>query len=360
MYNKKYFIACCVGLGIVFLTIAFYQWRRYSLAVKNAPTSSSTSTNSLESSEISSSTTSVFQSLLDGEAVADITSTMPQVIAIMLDNHPDARPQASLAKAKVVYEAPVEGEYTRYMALFDVSQEIPKVGPVRSARPYFLDWVREYGDPMYVHSGGSPQALEMLRKSDIFDVNEFYFGKYFYRGNIHFAPHNLYTTSEDLQSVVSLKAALRPVKTWLGWNYLPNSLGTLTTSSSTVAGETISLPYARNYKVGWRYNEVLGLYQRLLNSEVNSTDEQKEIITARNVVVQQIVIRVLDDEGRKQIATIGTGKAWVFQNGEKKTGTWQKKSLTDRTRFYDEAGVEIALLPGKTWIEVIPQTMDFE
>jgi len=96
-----------------------------------------------------------FVRIIDGQCVDTTDEVRPKLVVVAVDNHPKARPQSGLNSARVVYEAPVEGGYTRYMALYLVDDDVGKVGPVRSARPYFLDWLSEYGKPMYMHVGGS-------------------------------------------------------------------------------------------------------------------------------------------------------------------------------------------------------------
>ncbi len=360
MLLKKYLVLVYGGLGVLCLVLAGWRWHSFQESLrKNSQATNFSAFFAPTTSTVPVVTTPFFYSQLDGLPVSDATSTVPQVLAVMIDNHPDARPQAGLAKAKVVYEVPVEGSFTRYMALFDISQEVAKIGPVRSARPYFLDWLREYGDAMYIHSGGSPEALQLLRQSDIFDINEFAWGKYFKRLSDHATPHNLYTSSDSLQTIAEQKADARPYKNWLGWNYQPNtSVSLVAKLATTTGGENITVPYSKDYVVGWRYDTGLGLYQRLLNSTVSSIDANQGPITAQNIIVQRVVVRLLDSEGRKAITTVGTGAARVFMNGKQYVATWEKKDKLSRTRFYDASGTEIALLPGITWIEIVPTTLE--
>jgi hypothetical protein len=140
-----------------------------------------------------------FSRLLDGVCVDSQEKVNPELVAVMIENHTDARPQSGLAYAPVVYEVPVEANYSRFMAIFPVDTEVKKVGPVRSARPYYLDWLREYGkDILYMHVGGSPDALAIIASDkNIFDFNEFYNGPYFWRSADRYAPHNVYTSSEN-------------------------------------------------------------------------------------------------------------------------------------------------------------------
>ena len=110
-----------------------------------------------------------FRRVLDGVCVETEEQVNPRLVAVMIENHPDSRPQSGLYQASVVYEAPVEGNYSRFLAIFPSGVEVKKAGPVRSVRPYYLDWVREYGDPLYMHVGGSPEALV---KIDNFNIND--------------------------------------------------------------------------------------------------------------------------------------------------------------------------------------------
>src|SRR3989339_236076 len=104
-------------------------------------------------------------------------------VAVMIDNHPGARPQSSLARANLVYEAEAEGGITRYLAIYADLNDLKEIGPIRSARPYFIDLARETS-ALYVHVGGSAGALAMLAQNKIPDMNEFYNGKYFWRDTI--------------------------------------------------------------------------------------------------------------------------------------------------------------------------------
>src|SRR5690606_23920743 len=129
-------------------------------------------------------------------------SRSPRTVGIMIENHYDARPLSGLADASVVYEAPVEGNYTRFLAVFPEDAEVQKIGPVRSARTYYLDWVSEYPDMLYMHVGGSPDALEKIKTHGIFDFNEFYRGWYYWRDSGRYAPHNVYTSSALFQKAM--------------------------------------------------------------------------------------------------------------------------------------------------------------
>ncbi|HSD12679.1 MAG TPA: DUF3048 domain-containing protein, partial [Patescibacteria group bacterium] len=135
--------------------------------------------------------------VIDGVAVPEDAPDVTGYFAATIDNLSVARPQAGLTKASLVFEAPVEGGITRFLAVFPDDVTADRIGPVRSARPYFLDWASEF-DAVYAHVGGSPEALEKIVAYDMRDLNEFFAGKYFWRDENRDAPHNAYTSTVRL------------------------------------------------------------------------------------------------------------------------------------------------------------------
>lgn len=288
---------------------------------------------------------------LDGAAVKSKADVPVQVIGIMIDNHPDARPQSGVSKAKIVYEAPVEGGLTRYLAIFDSRQVVAEVGPVRSARAYFLDWLQEYGKGLYMHSGGSPEALVAIKEKNIFDANEFFWGEYYRRSRDRQAPHNLYTNTENWQKIVSRYGNTSTLFTAdKAWKY------------SKLVGQTIGkkgglkIPFSDDYSVNWIYDVKALNYSRSLNG-VKEIDKDGTAVTARNILVQITNVQDIanDDKGRQAITTVGSGDAMILKKGAVIYGTWKKSSFAGRTRFYDGGGREVVLVPGNTWVEVVPK-----
>ncbi len=291
----------------------------------------------------------------DGVCVPSDADTNPRLVAVMIENHFDARPQSGLSRAAVVYEAPVEGNYSRFMAVFPIDEEVEKAGPVRSARPYFLDWAREFGKPMYMHVGGSPDALSRLVGEDYFDFNEFSRGSYFWRSRDRYAPHNVYTSSEEWSrgwedfgtSIVSSSE-----ETWLYDDSLPPCATTCITSIIASFAPPV-------YEAEWRYSTTTEKYTRYQLNKPH-VDQDGTQISANTVVVQYVQTRVLDAELRIEMDTIGSGKAVVFTKGNKVEGTWKKTNRDSKTRFYDSSGAEIPFTPGKIWIEVVNQVGSIE
>lgn len=283
----------------------------------------------------------IYSSQLDGQPIN--TTTVSGVIGIMVDNHPDARPQVGLSEAKVVYEAPVEGDYTRFLAIFSADQQVEKIGPVRSARPYYLQWIKEYGAATYLHCGGSSEALSLIKKENILAANEFYFGRYFWRDESLTTPHNLFTNSEKWQKLLTENSQFNQNKNWSGWKF---------NKETPVGGEIgvgTKISFSNYYQVSWSYDAPFGRYVRN-NSEY----------FADNVIVQYAQIKIVDEVGRKEIAVVGEGRARMWREGKMWRGIWKKNNLADRTRFYDEQGKEWELKPGQTWVEVVPENATVE
>ncbi|KKP59464.1 MAG: hypothetical protein UR53_C0002G0078 [Candidatus Magasanikbacteria bacterium GW2011_GWC2_34_16] len=284
---------------------------------------------------------------LDGTPV--LSTTTLGIVAVMVDNHPDARPQSGIAAARVVYEVPVEGNFTRFLAIYNTEDIVEKVGPVRSARPYYLDWLREYGDALYLHCGGSPDALSLIKKDSIFAANEFYWGDFYWRDQVRTAPHNLYTDSELWQKLWSNYGKDHGNQDWQGWKFGEISV------TGTLPSKGVSITYASNFQVTWQYNIAVGQYSRLINNQPLT-----EPVLADNVVVQYVKMRSLDELDRKEITTIGSGDMRIWRDGVLIRGTWSKGDVTSRTRFFDNTNQEINLHSGVTWIQIVPESAKVE
>lgn len=287
-------------------------------------------------------------SSLDGMAVSSTEMVNPSVVVVMIDNHPDARPQAGLAEAKIVYEAPAEGGITRYVAVFDSAQEVAKVGPVRSARPYFIEWLKEYSG-LYIHCGGSPEGLQKIITDKIFDLDEMRNAPYFWRGNEHDAPHNLYTNSENWNKVLVKRSDKKQFFS-NGWKF-----GDINVSSTEIVNN-IAINFTSDYTVDFAYDSNLKIYTRSINGKHQLEDDQT--LVGDSIVVQYVKVQILDGYGRKEINTDGSGDLRVLREGVMIRGQWKKEG--DRTRWYDQNGTEINLKPGKTWVEVVPNDINIK
>lgn len=284
--------------------------------------------------------------LLDEEAQAQV---LKRPLVVTIDNLSRARPQSGLNKADLLYELPAEGGISRFLAIFYCgSSEV--VGPIRSARPYLVDVAKEYGG-MYIHVGGSQDALNYLATGGWPYLNEFSSGKYFWRDKKRRAPHNLYTSTENLAKAMADK----------GWDeeIVPRAFLFLEEGERIVGTEKadivrINYIHARNT---YTYDQENGFYWRQINNNPHVDAESDEQLTAVNIIVQKVSSRVLDREGRLAINMVGEGEALLFSQGLVKKGVWKRPSLGEPTIFGDENGLEWKLAPGTTWIQVTDQTV---
>ncbi|MCR4312486.1 MAG: DUF3048 domain-containing protein [Candidatus Uhrbacteria bacterium] len=303
------------------------------------------------------SNTVVFRHPLTG-AVLDWTGgavgpgiELPLVFGVMIENSAEAWPLAGLDQAFLVIEAPVEANIPRFIAFFSDDQDVEKIGPVRSARPYYLDWNDEL-DAVYGHVGGSPDALELITQYGTYDLNEFFQGEYYYRQNsTRYAPHNAYTSSERLSSaveeIVRIYGLEDEAPTYDTWTFKDDE-----PSVETPVSFDLDWSDGVTYDVSWNYDAPTNAYVRDQRSAGLFIEGNNQVI-ANNVIVMETDVTVLDAMGRRKLTTVGEGEALVFQDGNQIIATWKKTSRIDRLHFYDEAGNEIAMNAGKTWIEVV-------
>lgn len=268
-------------------------------------------------------------------------------LAVMIDNHPNALPQSGLSKADAVWEVLVEGGLTRYLAIFK-SRPADEIGPVRSARPYFLDWARE-ADAVYVHVGGSDEALHLLAAgaAGLDDANEFSNGSTYWRDRAKVAPHNVYTSTEKLRALTAKK----------GWREETDVQDATLRSDIVPDGESASavdIAFARGgQQVEFRYDAATQAYDRVLSGR--PAKDAGGAIAPRTVVVLEIdAVKGKDPQGKGLLAmkTAGSGKAVVFRNGVAVKGVWKKTSAEDPLQVYAE-DKKIPFSSGQVWYAVI-------
>ena len=276
---------------------------------------------------------------------------------VMIENLVSIRPQSGLEEAGIVYEAVVEGGITRFMAMY-AGEEAEEIGPVRSARPYYVEWNSEY-DALYVHCGGSPEALEMISAFNVLNINQIGGDHgYFWRDNSIAAPHNLFTSSEFLTFALRDKDFQDKTPTYESWLFKDEAAK----SGRPTEEKTITIDFSGpDYLVEYEYDADSNTYLRF-NGGVEHLDRNSgDQLAPTNVVIQKVESRVTDNEGRLEQDVVGIGDAIVFRDGEAIEGTWEKDDRVSRTKFLDKNGQEIALDRGQTWVEVVPtdRTVDY-
>lgn len=281
---------------------------------------------------------------LDGVMVpAGLDALAPR--AVVIENHPDARPLSGVSQASLVIEAPVEGSITRLLAFFAPSTTVMEVGPVRSARPYFVDFADAW-NATFFHVGGSPEALEKIQAMPSFaDVNEFAYSRYFWRDEGRHAPHNVYTR-ESLMDEAVIKKEQAAAKIDDAWHFKDKA-------SSTERGDIkkIAVPFGGSFNVTWNFDSERGVYVRSQGANTQIDRGGANQVEADNVIVIKTEQTVLDSVGRLRIRTTGNGQAIAYRDGKRFALRWNR-SAGQPIRFESTDGSEFIFNRGKTWIEV--------
>lgn len=346
--QKQHIIASAIVLVLAVLFIFGLTFLSESLFSSNT-----TNTSSPEEEVI----TDQYRHPLSGAWQYEESDADLAVFGVMIENHYEARPQAGLEDAFLVIEAPVEAGISRMLAFYHEEQEVEKIGPVRSARPYYVDWAHAF-DAMYVHVGGSPQALDQIATDGTFDLNEYWYGgTYFWRASNRTAPHNVYTSTELLNEAQEAfeKKGSAPERVYGLWEFKDASVEE--PENPTHAWLYFSI-YDWN-DVYWEFDTELMRYKRHHQSEAHESEDGDQIM-ADNIAIAFTSIELIDDVGRREIDTLSGGDAYVLQDGNVIEATWEKDSKSDRWRFYNGFGEEIAMNGGVTWIEVLEDIDDIE
>lgn len=284
---------------------------------------------------------------LDGVAIKEEEDLgiEAQVWAAIIDARDEGAPVRGISKAGVVYELPVEGTFTRFLAFFPYGISDIEVGPIRSIRPYFINIVKEYGS-MVAHAGGSPSALKRIK--EVRSLNEIsYLGpKYFFRDSTRLAPYNLFILSDDtVDAVLELGDKEENFNSWVFKDDPALKSRTKTPKNIKVGQEEFI--YNRNKNsYEWRRNG---------KAQIDGGDNKK--IFAKNVVIMKVPKpKVLDNEGRLSIQLTGSGEAKIYRDGALLEGIWRKGKDGLRVKWLhkpqSDSKKEIPLNRGLTWIFV--------
>ncbi len=277
-------------------------------------------------------------------------------IAVMVDDNALARPQSGFNDAAIVWHAPAEGGVPRYMLVFQ--DRIPdEIGPIRSARQYYIEWAAEY-DALFVHHGGSPGALETLRRRGsgqwVWNADGFrWIGQYLWRATDRFAPHNVYTDGEHLRDLAKRLGA-KDGEVEGAWAFARAADPRLRPDGGTI---TVTYPYE---SITYRYDPATNRYRRFINSakkpQVDRVDGK--VVAPTNVVILRMAFGQLsnspDNHGRLEAHNVGTGDAWISTNGRTVKGTWSKASRTAPTLLFGPNGDPVRLTAGQTFVQVLP------
>ncbi|MEH7093660.1 DUF3048 domain-containing protein [Neobacillus vireti] len=278
------------------------------------------------------------------------TDTKPdqRAVAVMVNNHPKARPQSGLNKADIVYEVLAEGDVTRFLAVFQ-SERPANIGPVRSARDYYINLAKGL-NALYIAHGYSPEAKQLLESNYVDNLNGMvYDGTLFKRSSSRKPPHNSYITYDNI-----LKGAEQ--KGYSMKNSPPAFRFYTVEESKNITGQeakTVNITYSKSgtYNSKYQFDETLGKYKRFSAGEQTVDLDTGDPILLDNVFIIEAVHKAIDSYGRRDIDFETGGKAYLLQMGKVNEVEWANKN----GRIVPmKNGEEIPFVQGKTWVNVVP------
>ena len=325
-----------------------------------------------------------FESLINGvlytQSQADIFMER-RPLAIMVNNHVQARPQFGLSEADLIYEAVAEGGITRFLAFYH-AQDSDKVGPVRSARIYYLDWAAEF-NAWYAHWGGAymddddklhqddlsyqftchPDAdsYAKINRIGLPSLDQMWLGNTAYwRDNARgvASEHTGFTSTQKLLNEAPNRF---PEEQWQDFEAFETWLFKDPPSREATEGTLGSFEFKfwegyTDYDVRWEYDPATNEYVRYQGGEKQLDAADDRELRAKNVIVQFTDQSFFGDKkGHLKYETVGVGKARVFLDGKIIDAEWNKPAIRGRTRYFEaETGEEIKFNRGQIWIEIVP------
>ena len=273
-------------------------------------------------------------------------------IAVMIDNHDDARPQVGLNDAYIVYEIIVEGGYTRLMAVFK-GADLDKIGPIRSARHYFLDYAME-NDAIYVHYGSSPQALSDISKYNVNNINGIsQSSSDFWRANGKYSPHDVLTTTEKILKIAEAKDYRTKSDEESILNYTADEV----TLKDGITADEVYIPYSTSQNVSFTYDKDKKVYTKYANNKKQTDWVSKEPIQTKNIIITFAENSTLNDgsgKGRQTLYNTGNLDGYYITNGKAIKIKCEKDSRNSKTVYKDLEGNEIEVNDGNTFIQICP------
>jgi len=340
--RKKIIISVVAGVVLVIIAVFLIL----SSGNSNEPegeTSSSSSTSSTTTTTLPPEPDTDPNPLTGVGVSPDVADRQP--ISVVIDNHPDARPQSGISRADLVVEVVAEGGITRFMAIF-LAGETDIVGPVRSAREYFAEISHTF-DAAIAHVGGSPSGYDTIRNLGVDDLDQMSAGNYFWRDRSRRAPHNAYSSTADLRRLMDQR------------NYTLDKILTPFKFKDDADNENfgtaseIRVEFSRSsYNVIWTHDPETNTYARNMGGVSHMDTAFGEQVTAKNIMVMFTTVDTFDAKGRVHIGLDGTGNALVFRDGDVIEGTWHRNSDSQPIEFKDTSGNTIPLNRGNSWLEI--------
>ena len=293
-------------------------------------------------------------------------------IAVMLDNNIGNEQHAGLQESYINYEIIVEGGLTRIMAIFK-DKDVSLIGPVRSSRHYFLDYSLE-SDCIYTHYGWSPYAEKDIPALGINNINGLYDDEPFWREKNIAAPHNVFTTTEKIYSYAKNKKYKTTTDDWKLLKYSTEEIELSTPIETKVKvnketgkkekvniynpeliiANSITIPYSNYQTRSYIYDNTRKVYLRYMNKKPHIDKTTKQQLYYKNIIIMKVLNSRIDNYGRQDLQTTGTGEGYYITNGYALPITWEKQTRGAKTKYKYNDGTEIKINDGNIFIQIMP------
>lgn len=291
---------------------------------------------------------------LTGEEIPKEELNENRIFAVMLDNHPDAQPQAGINDTDILYEFKAEGEFTRYLGLFKSKLPDVNIGPVRSARPYFVRVAKEY-DAIYAHWGGSPEGYAEIPKIGVDDLDGIALEgiNYFRNKDVNKKrPHDGYTTFNDLKNGAEKRGfSLNSNNSFCQFDQSEDK--EKINSIESIECPKLTLNFFKTYNEEINYQPETDDYKILRNGEKIIDENTKLEYNPSNIIILLANSKVTGANGTLTIYNVGEGNGYLMTHGKLVEIKWTKEDETAKTKFTLKDGGEFYLNPGKTFIATI-------
>ena len=280
-------------------------------------------------------------------------------IAVMINNNHAAWPHAGLQDAYLAYEILAEGGITRIMVLFK-DQNTEKVGSVRSARPYYLDYALE-NDAIYVHYGWSEKAKSDISALDVDNINGLTASDVFWRDKTlrKATEHTVFTSMENINKYAKEKGYDRDTNKDLLLNYSVDEID-LSKREDAIKADTVFMKYSYYTNTSYEYDSENKVYKRFMSGQEHKDAVTLEQYTVKNIIITPIQTHSYDSYGRLKLDNIGSGEGYFITDGYAIPITWTKDSRSSQTVYKNLDGEEIKVNDGNTYIQITPPSESVE
>ncbi|MCL2202346.1 MAG: DUF3048 domain-containing protein [Defluviitaleaceae bacterium] len=283
-------------------------------------------------------------------------------IAVVINNLHGALPQSGIASADIIYEVLVEGDVTRLVAVFQ-SEWPEKIGPVRSARDYLVDFALNH-DGVFIHHGESPNShlrWPFLNGARIdggrWETRGFWrdrnYPEWARNSGRRALEHSSYTGGGHIANILESQSIRHYTQDAGGFTFCEDI-------QEGYAGEALrfTVPFSTHYARTFIFDPETGHYAVAYRHGPTMDEYTAQPVFVRNILVKMTQVRVIanDRAGRRTVATVGEGDGYLFNGGTYRPVRWATQSHTAPLRWYNPDGTPLVLLPGPTWINVLQNT----